>query len=132
MHGVIEYKLLVDAEAIPQQYTRNNEPQCMKQQNNMFLTYRRPGTIQDQRIRYTNSEHCIIASKGQVFQLSVFQDGKIRSVESLAKELRWIHENSENNPQFPVGILTTLDRRRWGKTHKLLTEGSVKNIAAYI
>ena len=124
MRGAVEYKLLIDVEAVPQQYTRDGEPFCMQQFNNIFLTYRRPGTTQDRRLRFADSQHCIVATKGQFFQLAVFEEGKVRSADSLAVDLAWIVERSEEDVQRPVGLLTTLDRRRWGEAHKLLLEGT--------
>ncbi|OQV15366.1 Choline O-acetyltransferase [Hypsibius exemplaris] len=131
MRGAVEYKLLIDAEAIPQQYTRSGEPFCMQQYNNIFHTYRQPGLNQDRRLRFTAQQHCIVATKGQFFQLAVFEDEQIRSAESLAHDLAFIvrHSDSDDAQQLPVGLLTTLDRRRWGETHKLLLEDPVNEKA---
>ena len=123
VYGAVEYKLLIDGENIAQNYTRQHDPLCMQQYRNIFPTYRRPGLIKDQRLRFIGSQHCVVTTKGQFFQLKLFKDGEICTPAALASELTWIVDHAEDEPQLSVGVLTTMARREWAQVHKMLSAG---------
>ncbi|XP_059180700.1 choline O-acetyltransferase-like [Centropristis striata] len=132
IRGVLDYKALVDARALPVDFARGQlagTPLCMEQYYRLFNSYRYPGLKTDTLKVQMNAassvpEHIIVACKNQFFMLDVVANGKQLNDTEILSQLEKIMKMSENAEERlpPVGILTSDGRTEWAQARDALTK----------
>ncbi|XP_034050102.1 choline O-acetyltransferase-like [Thalassophryne amazonica] len=132
IRGVLAYKALIDARALPVDFARGQlagTPLCMEQHYSLFTSYRFPGLKRDMlnvRMNETSSEleHVIITRKNQFFAMDVIANGKQLNEIEIFSQLEKIMTMADNakERQPPVGILTSDGRTEWAQARETLTK----------
>uniref|UniRef100_A0A8C5NF93 Choline O-acetyltransferase n=1 Tax=Gouania willdenowi TaxID=441366 RepID=A0A8C5NF93_GOUWI len=128
--GVLEYKTLIDARALPVDFARGQlagTPLCMEQYYRVFGSYRYPGLKTDMLKVHMNCaalEHMIVMCKNQFFRLDVIANGQQLSEPEILSQLEKIVKMSENTKEWfpPVGVLTSDGRTEWTQAREELTK----------
>ncbi|KAM4730163.1 choline O-acetyltransferase [Anableps anableps] len=134
MSGVLEYKTLLDARALPVDYARgqlSGKPLCMEQYYRLFTSYRLPGPDRDTLVAQESSvmpepEHIIVACKNQFFVLDVVINFRRLNERDLLTQLEKITKmaGSEDEPVPPIGLLTSDGRTEWAEARSVLMRES--------
>ncbi|XP_005801699.1 choline O-acetyltransferase [Xiphophorus maculatus] len=132
--GVLEYKTLLDARALPVDYARgqlSGKPLCMEQYYRLFTSYRLPGPDRDTLVAQESSvmpepEHIIVACKNQFFVLDVVINFQRLNERDLLTQLEKISKmaGSEDEPVPPTGLLTSDGRTEWAEARSVLMRES--------
>uniref|UniRef100_H3CTB3 Choline O-acetyltransferase n=1 Tax=Tetraodon nigroviridis TaxID=99883 RepID=H3CTB3_TETNG len=132
--GVLEYKTLLDARALPVDYARGQlagTAMCMEQYYRLFTTYRLPGPERDTLVVQESSvmpepEHIIVACKNQFFVLDVVINFRRLNERDLLTQLSKITKmaDSEEDQHLPVGLLTSDGRTEWANARSVLMRES--------
>ncbi|XP_070708414.1 choline O-acetyltransferase-like [Pempheris klunzingeri] len=130
IRGVLDYKALIDARALPVEFARGQlagTPLCMEQYYRLFTSYRYPGPKTDMLKVQMNTassapEHIIVACKNQFFVLDVVANSKQLNEAELFSQLEKIMKMSENAEERlpPLGILTSDGRTEWAQARDTL------------
>lgn len=101
-------------------------PLDMSQYPSLFGTTRIPETDRDRLINSQFSKHITVQYKNHIYSFRVLSDnGDILPPEQILARLKFILEDSIPVSEFPVGILTTLERNKWASLrHKLWDDGN--------
>uniref|UniRef100_UPI0037E705C8 choline O-acetyltransferase n=1 Tax=Semicossyphus pulcher TaxID=241346 RepID=UPI0037E705C8 len=132
--GVLEYKTLLDARALPVDYARGQlagTPLCMEQYYRLFTSYRLPGPERDTLVAQESSvmpepEHIIVACKNQFFVLDVVINFRRLNERDLLTQLEKIVKmaDSEEERLPPIGLLTSDGRTEWAESRSVLMRES--------
>ncbi|KAM4591941.1 choline O-acetyltransferase [Odontesthes bonariensis] len=132
--GVLEYKTLLDAHALPVEYARGQlagTPLCMEQYYRLFTSYRLPGPERDTLVAQESSvmpepEHIIVACKNQFFVLDVVINFRRLNERDLLTQLDKIVKmaDSEEERLPPIGLLTSDGRTEWAESRRVLMRES--------
>ncbi|XP_028983363.1 choline O-acetyltransferase [Betta splendens] len=132
--GVLEYKTVLDARALPVEYARGQlagTPLCMEQYYRLFTSYRLPGPERDTLVAQESSvmpepEHIIVACKNQFFVLDVVINFRRLNERDLLTQLDKIVKmaNGGEEPQPPIGLLTSDGRTEWAASRSVLMRES--------
>ncbi|XP_015237635.1 PREDICTED: choline O-acetyltransferase-like [Cyprinodon variegatus] len=132
--GVLEYKALLDAHALPVDYARgqlSGTPLCMEQYYHLFTSYRLPGPDKDTLVAQKSNvmpepEHIIVACKNQFFVLDVVINFRRLNERDLLTQLEKITKmaGSEDEPVPPIGLLTSDGRTEWAQARSVLMKES--------
>ncbi|XP_049420033.1 choline O-acetyltransferase-like [Epinephelus fuscoguttatus] len=132
IRGVLDYKALIDARALPVDYARGQlagTPLCMEQYYRLFNSYRYPGLKTDTLKVQMNAassapEHIIVACKNQFFVLDVVANSKQLNETEIFSQLEKIKKMAENAEERlpPFGILTSDGRTEWAQAREALTK----------
>ncbi|XP_028845157.1 choline O-acetyltransferase [Denticeps clupeoides] len=132
--GVLEYKALLDAQALPVDYARGQlagTPLCMDQYYRLFTSYRLPGPKRDTLVAQKSSvmpepEHIIVACKNQFFVLDVVINFRRLNEKDLYTQLEKIWRMAENEEERlpPIGLLTSDGRTEWAEARSVLIQDS--------
>ncbi|XP_030012086.1 choline O-acetyltransferase [Sphaeramia orbicularis] len=132
--GVLEYKTLLDARALPVDYARGQlagTPLCMEQYYRLFTSYRLPGPERDTLVAQESSvmpepEHIIVACKNQFFVLDVVINFRRLNERDLLTQLDKIVKmaDSEEERLPPIGLLTSDGRTEWAESRSVLMRES--------
>ncbi|KAM9804158.1 choline O-acetyltransferase [Neosynchiropus ocellatus] len=132
--GVLEYKTLLDARALPVDYARGQlagTPLCMEQYYRLFTSYRLPGHERDTLVAQESSvmpepEHIIVACRNQFFVLDVVINFRRLNERDLLTQLQRIIKmaDGDEEKQPPVGLLTTDGRTEWAVSRSVLMRES--------
>ncbi|XP_041645949.1 choline O-acetyltransferase [Cheilinus undulatus] len=132
--GVLEYKTLLDARALPVDYARGQlagTPMCMEQYYRLFTTYRLPGPERDTLVAQESSvmpepEHIIVACKNQFFVMDVVINFRRLNERDLLTQLEKIAKMAENEEErLPqIGLLTSDGRTEWAESRSVLMRES--------
>ncbi|XP_017288819.1 choline O-acetyltransferase-like [Kryptolebias marmoratus] len=132
IQGVLDYKALVDARALPLEFARGQlagTPLCMEQYYRLFSSYRYPGLKTDSLKVHMGAassvpEHMIVACKNQFFALDVVANNKQLSEMEILSQLEKIVKMSENAEERhpPFGLLTSDGRTEWAQAREALTK----------
>ncbi|XP_044069678.1 choline O-acetyltransferase [Siniperca chuatsi] len=132
--GVLEYKTLLDARALPVDYARGQlagTPLCMEQYYRLFSSYRLPGPERDTLVAQESSvmpepEHIIVACKNQFFVLDVVINFRRLNERDLLTQLEKIVRmaDSEEEQLPPIGLLTSDGRTEWAESRSVLMRES--------
>uniref|UniRef100_A0A8C8RP86 Choline O-acetyltransferase n=1 Tax=Pelusios castaneus TaxID=367368 RepID=A0A8C8RP86_9SAUR len=132
--GVLSYKALLDAHAIPVEFARgqlSGHPLCMKQYYGLFSSYRLPGHTKDTLVAQKSSimpepEHIVVACNNQFFVLDVVINFRRLSEGDLFTQLRKIVKMAENEEERlpPIGLLTSDGRTEWAEARTILMKDS--------
>uniref|UniRef100_A0A672GXD7 Choline O-acetyltransferase n=1 Tax=Salarias fasciatus TaxID=181472 RepID=A0A672GXD7_SALFA len=124
--GVLEYKSLLDARALPVDFARGQlagTPLCMEQYYRLFTSYRLPGPERDTLVAQESSvmpepEHIIVACKNQFFVLDVVINFRRLNERDLLTQLEKIVKmaDSEEERLPPIGLLTSDGRTQWAES----------------
>ncbi|TMS21993.1 Choline O-acetyltransferase [Larimichthys crocea] len=104
IRGVLDYKALIDARALPVDFTRGQQagaPMCMEQYYRLFSSYRYPGLKTDTLKVHMNAassgpEHIIVVCKNQFFVLDIIANSKQLNETEILSQLEKIKKMSEN------------------------------------
>ncbi|KAM9425834.1 choline O-acetyltransferase b [Pholidichthys leucotaenia] len=143
IRGVLEYKALIDARALPLDFARGQlagTPLCMEQYYRLFTSYRYPGLKTDMlKVQMSSAssapEHMIVACKNQFFMLDVVANNKQLDETEILTQLEKIVKMSENAEERlpPFGILTSDGRTEWAQAREaLLKEQTNRDTLALI
>uniref|UniRef100_A0A3Q2Q1Z7 Choline O-acetyltransferase n=1 Tax=Fundulus heteroclitus TaxID=8078 RepID=A0A3Q2Q1Z7_FUNHE len=132
--GVLEYKTLLDARALPVDYGRgqlSGTPLCMEQYYRLFTSYRLPGPDRDTLVAQESSvmpepEHIIVACKNQFFVLDVVINFRRLNERDLLSQLEKITKMAgcEDELVPPIGLLTSDGRTEWAEARRVLMRDS--------
>ncbi|KAK1164571.1 choline O-acetyltransferase-like [Acipenser oxyrinchus oxyrinchus] len=132
--GVLDYKALLDAHALPIDYARGQlagTPLCMKQYYRLFSSFRLPGHKKDTLVAQKNTvmpepEHIIIACKNQFFVLDVVINFQCLGERDLFTQLEKILKMAENEEERlpPIGLLTSDGRTEWAESRAVIMKDS--------
>ncbi|XP_041830771.1 choline O-acetyltransferase-like [Melanotaenia boesemani] len=135
IQGVLEYKALIDARALPVDFARGQlagTPLCMEQYYRLFTSYRYPGLKTDMLKVHMNAvssapEHIIVACKNQFFVLDIVANSKQLNEVEIFHQLEKIMTMSENAEERlpPFGILTSDGRTEWTQAREALTKEQI-------
>uniref|UniRef100_A0A3Q1H0Y2 Choline O-acetyltransferase n=1 Tax=Anabas testudineus TaxID=64144 RepID=A0A3Q1H0Y2_ANATE len=129
IRGVLDYKVLIDARALPVDFARGQlagTPLCMEQYYRLFNSYRYPGLKTDMLKVQKNTassvpEHIIVACKNQFFVLDVVANSKQLNETEILSQLEKIMKMAENPEERlpPFGILTrSINKRSQYQTNR--------------
>ncbi|XP_062331577.1 choline O-acetyltransferase-like [Osmerus eperlanus] len=128
--GVLEYKALIDARALPLDYVRGKLagiPLCMEQHYRLFTSYRLPGLKRDNLVVQKNPpfygiEHIIVTYKNQFFKLDVVANNKQLNEFDILSQLEKIVKMAVNDKYQlpPFGLLTSDGRTEWAQARDVL------------
>ncbi|KAK7901764.1 hypothetical protein WMY93_018533 [Mugilogobius chulae] len=132
--GVLDYKTLLDARALPVDYARGQlagTPMCMEQYYRLFTSYRLPGPHRDTLVAQESCvmpepEHIIVACKNQFFVLDVVINFRRLNERDLLTQLERIVKmaDSEEERLPPIGLLTSDGRSEWAESRAVLMRES--------
>ncbi|XP_020501419.2 choline O-acetyltransferase [Labrus bergylta] len=132
IQGVLDYKALIDARALPVDFARGQlagTPLCMEQYYRLFTSYRYPGLKTDTLKVHMNAasstpEHIIVACKNQFFVLDVAPSNKQLNETEIFSQLEKIMKMAENAEERlpPLGVLTSDGRTEWAQARDVLTK----------
>uniref|UniRef100_A0A3Q1FG00 Choline O-acetyltransferase n=1 Tax=Acanthochromis polyacanthus TaxID=80966 RepID=A0A3Q1FG00_9TELE len=132
--GVLEYKTLLDARALPVDYARGQlagTPLCMEQYYRLFTSYRLPGPESDTLVAQESSvmpepEHIIVACKNQFFVMDVVINFRRLNERDLLTQLEKIVKMAESEEERlpPIGLLTSDGRTEWAESRSVLMRES--------
>ncbi|XP_023119713.2 choline O-acetyltransferase [Amphiprion ocellaris] len=132
--GVLEYKTLLDARALPVDYARGQlagTPLCMEQYYRLFTSYRLPGPESDTLVAQESSvmpepEHIIVACKNQFFVMDVVINFRRLNERDLLTQLQKIVKMAESEEERlpPIGLLTSDGRTEWAESRSVLMRES--------
>ncbi|KAM9364966.1 choline O-acetyltransferase [Pholidichthys leucotaenia] len=132
--GVLEYKTLLDARALPVDYARGQlagTPLCMEQYYRLFTSYRLPGPERDTLVAQESTvmpepEHIIVACKNQFFVLDVVINFRRLNERDLLTQLDKIVRMADSKEERlpPIGLLTSDGRTDWAESRSVLMRES--------
>ncbi|XP_072881681.1 choline O-acetyltransferase isoform X1 [Hemitrygon akajei] len=132
--GILDYKVVLDARALPIDFARGQlagHALCMEQYYRLFSSYRLPGqqkdTLVDQKSNgMPEMEHVIVACRNQFFVLEVVINFRRLNETDLFTQLRKIVRMAENEEErtAPIGLLTSDDRPKWAEARKVILRDS--------
>ncbi|MEV6233116.1 choline/carnitine O-acyltransferase [Saccharopolyspora shandongensis] len=128
--AAVDYKQLLDAEAIPPVVQRG-QPHSMEQQKFLFSTTRIPGEVQDSvRAPYSaewpgpsDARHIAVFYRGNLFRMQVLSaEGRPHTPDDLAAGLHEIMKSGAARAETDtsVGHLTTKARAEWAASREAL------------
>lgn len=105
-------------------------PLDMSKYNHLFGTTRIPELDKDHIYRNAKSKHICVQSKGHFYVFDVFDDnGDILPANVLLGNMQHILNDNVEENEYPIGILTTLERNLWASIrHKLAENGNEKSL----
>lgn len=100
-----------------------NVPFDMDQFRMLFCTCKVPGINKDTILNFFKTEsegpcpsHMVVMCRGRLFTFDALCDGRILTPPELLRQLRYIKESCDNEPEGDgVGALTTEERTTWAK-----------------
>lgn len=111
-------------------YLMKAYPLDMSQYPSLFNTTRIPETDKDRIFRQPGARHVLVQRNGYFYIFNVLDEaGNILPPNKILASLKYILDNSKPLNEFPIGVLTTLDRNEWATLRHNLTEmGNKKEI----
>uniref|UniRef100_A0A665W615 Choline O-acetyltransferase n=1 Tax=Echeneis naucrates TaxID=173247 RepID=A0A665W615_ECHNA len=131
--GILEYKTLLDAHALPVDYARGQlagTPMCMKQYYRLFTSYRLPGPDMDTLVaqeKYTGQIAVYLHFPSiQFFVLDVVINFRRLNERDLLTQLEKIVKmaDSEEERLPAIGLLTSDGRTEWAESRSVLMRGT--------
>lgn len=103
-------------------YLFNAYPLDMSQYPNLFNTSRIPEIDKDRLSHNPNGKHITVQHKGHFYAFRVIMENNdILPPGQILARLKYILEDTVPKCEFPIGILTTLERNKWAiARHDLL------------
>ncbi|XP_065068504.1 carnitine O-acetyltransferase-like isoform X2 [Rhopilema esculentum] len=122
IRAVLGFKSLIDSEQLPVDM-QGKDPVTMVQYNKLLSICRIPHPTTDFTITTPSyqSRHIIVMSNNQAFEMDVYKGEEPLSETELLGQLDAIDKMSNASSDYPsIGVLTTAERRIWGKTYRKL------------
>lgn len=108
-------------------------PLDMSQYPSLFGTTRIPETDKDRLVNNHSSKHITVQYKNHFYAFRVLSDlGDILPPEQILARLKFILEDPLPICDFPVGVLTTLERNKWASLRHLLGDNGNEHILKMI
>nr|XP_011435097.2 carnitine O-acetyltransferase isoform X2 [Crassostrea gigas] len=124
--GLLDYKKMIDQQTLPVE-KMGKQSLCMMQYYKILCGCRIPGKKKDTWVCYPPDEanpprHLVIAHNNAFFFLECYgSDNQPLGTEQIYEQLKNI-VNQSNEPDVPVGLLTTENRNKWAKAYELLAK----------
>ncbi|XP_056142430.1 peroxisomal carnitine O-octanoyltransferase-like isoform X1 [Lampris incognitus] len=123
----LQYWNLIRTERLTPQ-TAGNIAFDMEQYRMLFNTCKVPGVNKDVLVNYFKTEsegpcpsHVVVMCRGRIFSFDAVCDGQILSPPELLRQLRFVRERCEGEPEGDgVAALTTEERTCWAKAREHL------------
>lgn len=98
-------------------------PLDMSQYYNLFNSSRIPEIDKDRLISEPGAKHVLIQKNGNFYIFNVLDDGgNILPPNEIFSMLKYILDKQDTINQFPIGVLTTLNRNKWASLRHHLSE----------
>ncbi|KAI1291945.1 Choline O-acetyltransferase [Halotydeus destructor] len=122
------FKAQIDSETLPQDIGSGHGkgvPLCMETYRHFFTACRIPGPEKDQLyLADKTNRHFTVACRDQFYSVTLGPDD-LRDEETIVDTLRHIWYSSKETSSPPLGLLTTENRRTWGRVRSRLIENSL-------
>ncbi|XP_060104426.1 peroxisomal carnitine O-octanoyltransferase [Heteronotia binoei] len=114
-----------------------NMPLDMNQFRMLFCTCKVPGITQDSVVNYFRTEtegecpsHLAVLCRGRIFTFDAVHDGHILSPPEISRQLTYIQERCQNEPEGPgLAALTSEKRTRWAQIRDNLISLDPRNLS---
>lgn len=105
-------------------------PLDMSQYPSLFNSTRIPETDKDRLVKDLPGNHITVQHKGHFYAFAVLdKNGNILMPEKVLARLKFIVEDDIEPNDFPIGILTTMERNHWATIrHELIDNGNETSI----
>lgn len=98
-------------------------PLDMSQYPSLFNSTRIPEIDKDRLVKNLPGNHITVQHKGHFYAFAVLdQYGEILKPEKILARLKFILEDDISKNEFPIGILTTMERNHWATMRHVLAE----------
>ncbi|XP_050519122.1 carnitine O-palmitoyltransferase 2, mitochondrial [Diabrotica virgifera virgifera] len=103
-------------------------PLDMNQYPNLFNTTRIPEIDKDRLVHNPAGKHITVQHKGHFYAFRVLnENNEIISADEILASLKYILDDPVPKCEFPVGVLTTLERDRWATLrHNIESNGNTQ------
>ncbi|KAJ8975817.1 hypothetical protein NQ317_013748 [Molorchus minor] len=107
-------------------YLYKSYPLDMSQYPNLFNTTRIPETDKDRLFSNFQGKHITVQHKGHFYAFRVLSDeNDILPPDQIFTRLKYILEDDVPKCEFPIGVLTTMERNKWATIrHDLADNGN--------
>lgn len=107
-------------------YLMKAYPLDMSQYPSLFNTTRIPETDKDRLFNNPEGKHITVQHKGHFYAFKVLSnDNDILPPDQILARLKYVLEDTVETSEFPVGILTTMERDQWATIrHNLAEDGN--------
>ncbi|XP_039269614.2 choline O-acetyltransferase-like isoform X1 [Styela clava] len=135
--GIMDYKKILDSEALPVDIAHGQlagQPLCMKQYYRLLCSSRLPGKPSDRLVQVSSTEenhagHFVIAHNNKFHVLNAISPkGERISEPDIVDLLEKIVDDKiddRTNPNFSVGVLTSMGRSEWAEARDILMQNPV-------
>ncbi|CAG9855125.1 unnamed protein product [Phyllotreta striolata] len=114
-------------------YMFNAYPLDMSQYPNLFNTARIPEIDKDRLYHNSNGKHITVQHKGHFYAFRVLTESdEILPAEQILARLKFILTDPLPKCEFPIGILTTLNRNKWATARYELLANNNEQALKYI
>ncbi|KAG5878019.1 hypothetical protein JTB14_014260 [Gonioctena quinquepunctata] len=105
-------------------------PLDMSQYSSLFNSTRIPEIDKDRLVHDSSGKHITVQYRGHFYSFRVLTNtNEILPAAQILARLKFILEDDQPKCEFPVGILTTLDRNRWATVrHELGENGNHQHL----
>lgn len=126
IRGALEFKDILDNEKLQPDYLRRTTPQCMDQYKKIFHTTRIAKPEKDVLLEFNGSKHIVVICNGLFYSVQVLDDnGNVYHFEEIKNQLDQIIQDSDgNNKQYPVGVITAINRDKSSELRGLLSKNN--------
>lgn len=108
-------------------------PLDMIQYPSLFGTTRIPETDKDRLVTNEFSKHITVQYNSHIYAFRVLTDsGNILPPEQILARLKFILDDSTPKCEYPVGILTTLERNKWATLRHILGDNGNEQVLKMI
>lgn len=109
----------------------NAYPLDMSQYYNLFNTTRIPQVGMDRIEMNKSGKHIVVQYKGNFYVVDVLDNSNnVKPANEILGSIKSILDSSVSPSEFPIGVLTTLDRNDWAKLRlQLVSLGNEKSLS---
>jgi len=125
VNGLIQFKQMMDTQAMEPNRVQGTVPLCMWQYSRIFGTVRIPGEEMDSLETHSKSKHIVVISKGKFFKVDIYdQYGPLTPADIQIQFTRVLQqtETVDESKVDPIAALTSQDRTSWYHHRKELIE----------
>lgn len=98
-------------------------PLDMSQYYNLFNSTRIPEIDKDRIVSEPGARHVLVQRNGYFYTFNVLdQNGDILSANEILSMLKYVTDQQPAQNEFPIGVLTTLNRNKWATLRRNLLE----------
>lgn len=108
-------------------------PLDMSQYPNLFNTTRIPETDKDRIFHNSAGKHITVQYKGHFYAFRVLSDSdEILPPEQILARLKFVLQDDIPKNEYPVGVLTTLERNKWASLRHALGDNGNEQALKFI